>query len=89
MSLAALAPIDPVSLKCIFELSGYTVVGEDQFNWLLTHKDKSLPITLPKLGDLVPLEILMDTVFTKAGMDLRIFFELKSRVAGVKYPPVN
>jgi len=89
MSLAALAPIDPVSLKCIFELNGYAVIHEDDYNWLLSHSDEKLPITLPKLGDLVPLEILMDTVFTKAGMDLRVYTELKGRVAGANLPRYN
>ena len=80
MSLAALAPIPPERLKQIFELYGYKVVLEDHYNWVLAQGPKDTPIILPKLGDYVPLETLMDTVFTKASMDLRAYLALKKRV---------
>ena len=78
MSLAALGPISPAHLKLIFELHGYKVTDLDEFNWVLDLEPPSEAIILPRLGDLVPLEILMDTGFTKAGMDLRTYLKLRA-----------
>jgi hypothetical protein len=80
LSIAALAPISPENLKAILELFGYRVVACDSYNWILAQNATDTPIILPMLGDLVALEILMDTVFTKAGMDLRTYLALKRRV---------
>jgi hypothetical protein len=85
LSIAALAPITPEHLKIIFELYGYKVIAEDKFNWVLDlapvtdSAPQGEPIILPKLGDLVSLEVLMDSVFSKAGMDLRTYLALKDR----------
>jgi hypothetical protein len=79
LSIAALAPISPIHLKKIFELRGYTVTSEDEFNWVLDSDSTGEPIILPKCGDLVALEVLMDVVFTKAGMNLRTYLALRQR----------
>lgn len=80
MSLNALAPVSPKTLYEIFCLSGYAVIVEDSYNWVLAQAETDIPIVLPKRGAFVPLEILMDTVFTKAGMDLRTYLILKLQV---------
>ena len=79
MSLAALDPISPEHLKLIFELRGYKVTNVDEFNWVLDLEPSRESIILPRLGDLVPLEILMDTAFTKAGMELRSYLALRTQ----------
>lgn len=79
MSLAALDPISPEHLKLIFELYGYRVTDLDDFNWVLDLEPSKESLILPRLGDLVPLEILIDTAFTKAGMDLRSYLALRTR----------
>ena len=79
MSLAALDPISPEHLKLIFELHGYKVTNFDDFNWVLDLEPPRESIILPRLGELVPVEILLDTVFTKAGMGLGAYLALRAR----------
>jgi len=88
LSIAALAPISPPHLKDVFLLHGYNVISEDDYNWVLAVGDRDAPIILGKLGDHVPLEILMDTVFTKASMDLHAYITLKEVVA-LGHPPAT
>lgn len=85
MSLKALAPIAPVHLKAILELHGYSVIAEDSYNWVFARSHDDVPLIVPMLGDMVSLEVLMDIVFTKAGMDLRTYLALR----GKAHYPVN
>jgi len=84
--MPAIAPIPPWALKQILELYGYKVTYEDQFNWLLedpSQKDAE-PIPLPKLGELVAVEIMMQAVLGSK-MGLPTYFILKEKVLGPKW----
>ena len=61
------APIRPAQLKRIAELRGWHLLAEDEWNWSLS-KDTSVPITIPKDGEFVPVDIMMD-VLHKIGVD--------------------
>lgn len=78
MSLAVPSPISPINLKRLLELKGYEVIAEDAYNWLLAKGSKTAPVPVPKLGDLVPVDVFMDVVFTKAGMNLGEYIEVKN-----------
>jgi len=86
----AVAPIPPEALKRILELYGFEVIAEDDFNWVLADPKNpvSEPIILPKLGELVDIDIMMQT-FIDAKMSLQIYFALKEKVLGKNwgYPP--
>jgi len=76
-------------LKRILELAGYKVILQDHYNWILAKDDFDFPVVLPRLGDHVPVEILMDTVFAKAGMNLHTFMAFR-KAAEVEFQgPVN
>jgi len=60
------APIPPKQLKRILELRDYVVVGEDEWNWALA-KDSGVPIVIPKEGEFVAVEVMMDALH-KAGV---------------------
>ncbi len=79
MSIAALAPISPKHLKRILELHGYTETASDEYNWVLDLDPPGVPIILGRKGDLVPLEILMDVVFTKAQVGLARYLHLRQK----------
>jgi hypothetical protein len=79
LSLAALAPISPEHLKKILELHGYSVIAEDEYNWALGNNPLGEPLILPKLGDSVALEVLMDAVFVKSAMNLQRYLFLKGK----------
>ena len=78
--MPAVACIPPWAMKEILEHFGFSVIVEDEYNWVLSetknHSGVALagevePIILPKLGDLLALDVMMDTLI-KARMDLHI-----------------
>ncbi|SRR5258708_39193942 len=79
----AVAPIPPTALKQILELYGYVVIAEDDFNWVLSESKNEIsePIIIPKAGDLVAIDIMMQT-FIDAKMNLQTYFMLKEKVLG-------
>jgi hypothetical protein len=89
LSIAALSPITPKQLKRVLELYGYTVFAESKANWMLSKDDGDEPIPLPKVGNLVALEVHMEAVFTRAGMDLRKYLALKAKALAEDEVQVN
>ena len=77
--LAVPSPIPPKQLKRVLELRGYKMVAEDEWNWALV-LDKGVPLIIPKDGDYVSVEVMMDTL-GKAGMDLGTYFPLRDQSA--------
>jgi hypothetical protein len=78
----AVAPIPPIALKDILCLHGYRVTAEDDFNWSLVDKNpNSEPIIIPKIGDLVALDVMMQTLID-AKLNLSTYFALKEKVLG-------
>jgi hypothetical protein len=76
-------------MKRILELRGYKVVAEDQLNWVLepTKYESGVtqePVTLPKRGALLAVDIMMDTLI-KTKTDLQMYFRLKEQVLGKGY----
>jgi len=87
---AVLAPIPPLALKRILELYGFKVISEDEFNWLLADpgQPSSEPIALPKMGELVAIDIMMQALID-AKMGYATYFALRDKVIAkaVLYPP--
>jgi hypothetical protein len=54
-------PVPPKQLRRIAELRGYELVGEDEWNWALA-RGKGIPIIVPKDGDYVSVETMMDVL---------------------------
>lgn len=88
--MPAIACIPPWAMKEILQLFGFSVIAEDEYNWVLSETKAHLgiatagevePITLPKRGDLLALDVMMDTLI-KAKMDLHTYFALKAKVSG-------
>jgi len=77
--LAVPKPIPPTQVKRVLELRGYAVVNEDEWNWALA-KDKGVPIIIPKDGEYVAVEVMMDTL-GKAGIKLGDYFPLRDQSA--------
>jgi hypothetical protein len=59
-------------LKRILELAGYECVAENTSCWMLV--SEMHPAIVPKIGDVVALEI-MDSLLNGAKMDNRTYFE--------------
>jgi hypothetical protein len=77
-------------MKEILELFGFQVIAEDEYNWILSETKDHLgvaqegekePIILPKLGDLLALDVMMQTVI-QARLDLHAYSLLKAKVMG-------
>lgn len=94
--MPAIAPISPWAMKTILELFGFQVIAEDDYNWVMSETKEHLgvaesgekePILLPKLGDLLALDVMMSTVIN-AKLDLHTYFALKAKVLG-KMDPLN
>ncbi len=88
--MPAIACIPPWAMKEILALFGFQVIAEDEYNWVLSETKDHLgvaeagekePIILPKLGDLLAVDVMMDTLI-KAKLDLHTYFSLKSNVLG-------
>lgn len=86
---AVLAPIPPLALKQILELYGFKLLSEDDYNWLLTDPSQpnSEPIVLPKMGELVAIDVMMQALID-AKMGYATYFALRDRVIpkAVTYP---
>ena len=89
--MPAIACIPPWAMKEILQRFGFETIAEDEYNWVLSETKDHLgiatagekePIVLPKLGDLLALDVMMDTLI-KAKMDLHSYFALKAQVLGV------
>ena len=50
-----------MQLKCVLELSGYIVAMEDEWNWSLV-KGAGLPIVIPRDGEFVAVEVMMNAL---------------------------
>jgi len=74
-------PIPPLLLKRVVELAGYEIWAEDDFNWIVGRGLFEVPISLPKLGSVVPVEE-MRAVFRKAEIDSATYFELLQKAYG-------
>lgn len=72
--MPAIAPVSPNPLKCIPGLYGYKVSGEDQYNWVLIRQG-SVPIIVPKLGELIALDVLKSAL-DKSKMENSVFLSL-------------
>ena len=88
--MPAIACIPPWAMKEILTHFGFQVIAEDEYNWVLSETKDHLgvaeagekePIILPKLGDLLAVDVMMDTLI-KAKLDLHTYFALKSKVLG-------
>ncbi len=88
--MPAIACIPPWAMKEILERFGFQTIVEDEYNWVLSEtKDhvgvatagEKEPIILPKLGDLLALDVMMDTLI-KSRMDYHTYFALKALVLG-------
>jgi hypothetical protein len=66
-------------LKRILELQNYKLVGDDEWNWAMA-KEGEVPLIIPKDGEYVAVEILMDTL-VKAGLTLGKFLPLRAQSA--------
>jgi hypothetical protein len=55
------APIPPKQLKRVLELGGYAVAMEDEWNWSMV-KGAALPIIIPKDGEFVAVEVMMNAL---------------------------
>jgi hypothetical protein len=94
--MPAIAPIPPWAMKEILELFGFQVIAEDEYNWVLSETKDHLgvaeagekePIVLPKLGELLALDVMMQTVI-HARLDLHAYSLLKAKVMG-RLDPFN
>ena len=88
--MPAVACIPPWAMKEILEHFGFTVIAEDEYNWVLSETKAHLgvatagelePLVLPKRGDLLALDVMMETLIT-AKMDLHTYLTLKAKVLG-------
>jgi len=77
--IAVPTPLRPHHLKRVVELRGYAIVDEDDWNWVLA-KDVGIPITIPKDGEFVAVEVMLETLH-KTGTDLGTYFPLRDQAA--------
>lgn len=55
--MPAVAPLPPEAIRELLESNGYEIVAEDEFNWAFAKGATDEPVMVPKMIDLVPLEI--------------------------------
>jgi hypothetical protein len=88
--MPAIACIPPWAMREVLEHFGFQIIAEDEYNWVLSETKQHLgvatpeekePIILPKLGDLLALDVMMDTLI-KAKLDLHTYIALKAKVLG-------
>jgi len=77
--MPAEATLPPEELKKILLLDGFTVEGEDEYNWALFKEGHIHPVIIPKRPTLVPLDVMMGAL-DKAGMSSGRFRELLAQI---------
>ena len=77
--MAALAPIPARKLKAMFEVDGYIVIHEDDYTWTMHRGPDDAILDIPKLGEVMALEI-MDSLLAKARINDRKYFELLAKI---------
>ncbi len=76
--MAAPRPVPPAVLRRIFELKGYHVERQDEFNWVLFKSTQDPIIMIPKTVSLVPSDVLMH-LLDEAVIDDAEYFALVAR----------
>jgi hypothetical protein len=79
----AIACVPPWALKAILELHGFSVVSEDEYNWMVekANSGASEPLIIPKVGALVAVDVMMQ-VLIDAKLPLGTYLGLKEQVLG-------
>jgi len=62
----------------MLEAFGYLVVHEDDYNWSLDRGPEDAILVVPKLGEVLAIEV-MDNLLAKARIDDRTYFELLAK----------
>jgi len=77
--MPALRCVAPDILKDILLKYAFEIVAEDEHNWLFVRGETGIPVTLPKHGELVALDI-MENALIEAQMNNGTFFRLLDEV---------
>jgi hypothetical protein len=85
----ALTPVTPTQLRDILLDFGYEIERETEFNWSLIKKkrgdgvnaviDDAPPIIIPKEGERVALDVMMNALLVQARMPLDVYWRLKEK----------
>ena len=73
--------VAPGVFKKLLEKKGFRVIDEDMSNWVMAAGEKDVPFTVPKLGDLVALDLMMN-VLDKAKIDNGTYLGLLAEIEG-------
>lgn len=65
-----LAPLSPDALKDAFVATGWKVIDEDEYNWLLARGDSDEPFVLPKKGARVSVPVMQAALAKGRGTPL-------------------
>src|SRR6266542_5333300 len=57
--MVAPKPVPPGVFRKLLEERGFKVIDEDVFNWVMAKGKDEIPLTVPKLGDLIPMDVMM------------------------------
>jgi len=71
--------ISPLLMLQIVLKFGYKLLGQTEYNWIVSRDGEDEPLVLPKLGRLVSVTV-MTRVFEHSGMDMGTYLALKAMV---------
>jgi len=73
-------------MKEILVSYGLKIVFEDDYNWIFDdpHDSKAEPIPVPKIGDVLAVDVMMDTLL-KAKLSFGAYLALKEKVLGTDW----
>jgi len=69
--MPVLMPLTPDGLRRAMERAGYSVIDEDEYNWLLARGAHDVPIVIPKKGRRVAPGIT-DAIFHHPYVDAKV-----------------
>ena len=75
-------------LRQVLQADGYKVLAEDELNLVLARNVDDIPIILPKVGELVAVDVMMGAL-NRAEMSPGRFFELLQQVVPADFPRVT
>jgi hypothetical protein len=73
--------VPPPVFKEMLILWGWKVIAEDEFHWVFAQGDNDEPIILPKEGEFIAVDVMMNTMITTK-MHLGAYLALKRQVIG-------
>lgn len=76
--MGIVAPVAPEVMKWMLEQHGWSISGQDSFNWRMTNPASKEIVIVPKLGTILAIDVL-DSILQRSEMTDKQYLETHAR----------